>query len=262
MLTDSERKRYSRHLLLGDFGEQGQLLLTKSKVLIVGLGGLGSPAALYLAAAGVGKLIIADGDKLEISNLQRQILFDSQSAGENKANLALERLALINPEIELEAIDQNLSSEEINEYVSDADVVLDCSDNLATRRAVNEACYQNRVPLVSAAAIRWEGHLMVFDFRQPGSPCYECLYPRAGKEPLLNCANSGVVGPVLGILGSMQALEAIKILLGLNSDLQHSDSQQSVCGQLKIFDAKQHQWNSFRIGKKEECLICGKGEKN
>ena len=248
MLSDTERKRYSRHLLLGDIGEEGQLRLTKSKVLIVGLGGLGSPAALYLAAAGVGKLIIADGDELDITNLQRQIMFDTQGVGESKAELAEERLAALNPDIEMEVIDQQLAEEELEAYVPEVDLVLDCSDNLETRRAVNRVCLQHRVPLVAAAAIRWEGHLMVFDFRAPETPCYECLYPVGGPEPVLNCSTSGVVGPVLGILGSMQALEALKLLLGIESGIN---------GQLKIFDGKHHQWNSFAIARKDDCPVCG-----
>ncbi len=247
MLSDSDKKRYSRHLLLDDVGEAGQLKLSKAKVLIVGLGGLGSPVALYLAAAGVGKLIVADGDTLDITNLQRQILFDTASAGESKAELAQQRLSALNPEIDLEVIDYRLEADDLALYIPEVDLVLDCSDNLDTRRAVNRVCQQHKIPLIAAAAIRWEGHLMVFDFRQPESPCYECLYPEGGVEPVLNCSTSGVVGPVLGVLGSLQALEAIKLLLGLPSGIE---------GQLKIFDGKHHQWNSFVINRKENCPVC------
>jgi len=248
MLSKSETKRYSRHLLLDDIGEAGQLALARSRVLVVGLGGLGSPAVLYLAAAGVGKLVIGDGDTLDITNLQRQILFDTHGVGDSKAELAEERLTSLNPEVDLEVIDQQLTNEELEEYIPEVDLVLDCSDNLETRRVVNRICQQQGVPLVAAAAIRWEGHLMVFDFRQPDTPCYECLYPVGGAEPVLNCTTSGVVGPILGILGSMQALEAIKLLLGMNSDIN---------GQLKIFDGKYHQWNSFTVAKKNDCPVCG-----
>jgi sulfur carrier protein ThiS adenylyltransferase len=247
MLSDREKKRYSRHLLLADIGEAGQLKLSQSKVLIVGLGGLGSPVALYLAAAGIGKLLLADGDSLDITNLQRQILFDTDSAGEQKAELAEERLSGLNPEIELEAIDQALTEEDLEEYVPEVDLVLDCSDNLETRKAVNRVCVSQGTPLLSAAAIRWEGHLMMFDFRQPEMPCYECLYPPNAAEPVLNCSTSGVVGPLLGILGSMQALEAIKLLLGMKSDIN---------GKLMMFDGKHHQWQSFRIQKKSSCPVC------
>lgn len=247
MLSDREKKRYSRHLLLGDIGEVGQLKLSQSKVLIVGLGGLGSPVALYLAAAGIGKLLIADGDSLDVTNLQRQILFDTDGAGEKKADLAEERLSRLNPEIDLEVIDHALTEEDLREYVPEVDLVLDCSDNLGTRKAVNRACVAERIPLLSAAAIRWEGHLMMFDYRQPETPCYECLYPPDADEPVLNCSTSGVVGPLLGILGSMQALEAIKLLLGMASDIN---------GKLMMFDGKHHQWHSFRIQKKADCPVC------
>lgn len=248
MLSDQEKKRYSRHLLLGDIGEAGQLKLTQSKVLIIGLGGLGSPVSLYLAASGIGHLLLADGDTLDVTNLQRQVMFDSHDAGESKADLAEARLSGLNPEIEIDVIDQALSEEDLEEYVPEANLVLDCSDNLETRRAVNRVCAENRVPLVSAAAIRWEGHLMLFDFRKPETPCYECLYPSDAIEPVLNCSTSGVVGPLLGILGSMQALEAIKLLLGMDPDLN---------GRLLIFDGKYHQWQNFRIQKKSDCPICG-----
>lgn len=250
ILSLQEKKRYSRHLLLGDIGEKGQSKLAQSKVLIVGLGGLGSPASLYLAASGVGHLLLADGDTLDLTNLQRQVMFDSHGEGELKADLAEARLSDLNPEIELTVIDQALERDDLEAYVPDVDLVLDCSDNLRTRRAINQACVEYQVPLVSAAAIRWEGHLMLFDFRQPDTPCYECLYSETVTEPVLNCSTSGVVGPLLGILGSMQALEAIKLLLGMAPDLN---------GRLLIFDGKCHQWQNFRLQKKENCRVCGNG---
>ena len=248
MLDSKELKRYSRHVLLDDIGEVGQQKLLNASVLVVGLGGLGSPVALYLAAAGVGRIIVADGDTLDVTNLQRQILFDTDGVGEKKADLAEVRLSALNPDIELDVLDEPLGEEELEDYVPEVDLVLDCSDNLDTRRAVNRACRQHGVPLVAAAAIRWEGHLMVFDFSRPETPCYECLYPVGGAEPVLNCSTSGVVGPVLGILGSIQALEAIKLLLGIDSGIN---------GQLKMFDGKYHQWNSFAIARKAGCPVCG-----
>jgi len=249
MLSDRERRRYSRHILLPDIDEGGQQKLLQSTALIVGLGGLGSPAALYLAAAGIGKLLIADGDELEISNLQRQVLFNTESAGENKADLAAERLSQLNPDIDIEAIDERLDGEDLAHYVAEATLVLDCCDNLSTRRQVNRACKQSGVPLVTAAAIRWEGHLSVFDFRDPSQPCYECLYPASGKEPVLNCSTSGVAGPMLGILGAAQALEAIKILLDMPSDTRSS---------LQIFDGRSFRWQRFKISKSSDCPTCGK----
>jgi molybdopterin/thiamine biosynthesis adenylyltransferase len=248
MLSDQEKQRYSRHLLLGDIGEVGQLKLSRSKVLVVGLGGLGSPVALYLAASGIGHLLLADGDTLDVTNLQRQVMFDSRGAGKLKAELAEVRLRDLNPDIEIDVIDQALTEDDLDEYVPEVDLVLDCSDNLKTRKAINRVCANNRIPLVSAAAIRWEGHLMLFDFRRPETPCYECLYPPGSDEPVLNCSTSGVVGPLLGILGSMQALEAIKLLLGMDPDLN---------GRLLIFDGKYHQWQNFRIQKKQDCPVCG-----
>ena len=250
MLSDQEKKRYSRHLLLGDIGEAGQLKLSQSKVLIIGLGGFRSPNEQNLAASGVGHLLLADGDTLDMTNLQRQIMFDSHGAGEPKADLAEARLSDLNPEIEIDVIDQALTQEDLEEYVPEVNLVLDCSDNLETRKAVNRVCAENHTPLVSAAAIRWEGHLMLFDFRKPETPCYECLYPPDATEPVLNCSTSGVVGPLLGILGSMQALEAIKLLLGMDPDLN---------GRLLIFDGKYHQWQNFRIQKKTDCSVCGSG---
>ncbi|WP_461517644.1 HesA/MoeB/ThiF family protein [Porticoccus sp.] len=247
MINSHDRQRYSRHLLLGDIGEAGQQQLLRAKVLIVGLGGLGSPVALYLAAAGVGKLIIADGDHLEVSNLQRQILYDTPSAGESKALLAEQRLMALNPDIDLEVIDEALEESDFSSYIPEVDLVLDCSDNLSTRKAVNRVCAAEGVPLISAAAIRWEGHLMLFDFRRPETPCYECLYPPSAAEPVLNCSTSGVVGPLLGVLGSLQALEALKLLLGLESDIN---------GKLLVFDGRHHQWQRFAIAKHNQCPVC------
>lgn len=248
MISNSERQRYSRHLLLGDIGESGQQRLLRSRVLIVGLGGLGSPVALYLAAAGVGKLLIADGDALEVSNLQRQILYDTADAGEPKAQLAEQRLSALNPGIELDVFDESLTLDEFNLCIPEVDLVLDCSDNLDTRKNVNAVCVREGIPLVSGAAIRWEGHLMVFDFRDGQTPCYECLYSPESAEPVLNCSTSGVVGPVLGVLGSLQALEALKLLLGLPSDIN---------GQLRVFDGRHHEWRHFAIMKRGDCPTCG-----
>lgn len=248
MISNSERQRYSRHLLLGDIGEEGQQRLLRSRVLIVGLGGLGSPVALYLASAGVGQLLIADGDALEVSNLQRQILYDTAGAGEPKAQLAEQRLSALNPDIELNVFDEPLTLDDLNLCIQDVDLVLDCSDNLETRKNVNAVCSREGVPLVSAAAIRWEGHLMVFDFRDGQTPCYECLYPPESTEPVLNCSTSGVVGPVLGVLGSLQALEGMKLLLGLPS---------AINGQLRIFDGRHHEWRHFAITKRPDCPTCG-----
>lgn len=246
MLTDQQTLRYSRHLLLEQVGEQGQIALTNAKVLIIGVGGLGSPAALYLAAAGVGELHLADGDTVELSNLQRQILFAEMDEGEAKVDAAVRRLSELNSEIELQLHPDYISAETIHELVTDMDVVLDCTDNFKIRHLINQACQQAKVPLVSGAAIRFEGQLCVFDFQQHDGPCYNCLYPQGGQEPQMNCANSGVVGPVLGVIASLQALSAIKLIIGL--PVSH--------GQLQLFDGLSGSWQQLNLPKRPGCNIC------
>ncbi|GAA5218109.1 HesA/MoeB/ThiF family protein [Corallincola platygyrae] len=251
MLTSKEQLRYSRHLLLSDIGEAGQLKLKSATVLIVGLGGLGSPAAQYLTAAGVGKLLLADGDSLDSSNLQRQVLYRTEQVGELKAELALEQLESLNDEVQLEAIAEALNEESLATYLPEVDLVLDCTDNFETRHAINRACHHYGVGLISAAAIRFEGQLASFNHRQQdsASPCYHCLYPETGESPTLNCSNSGVVGPLLGILGSMQALEAVKWLL---------EMPVPSLNRLRLFDAKTLEWQNFAISKDPNCPVCAK----
>lgn len=247
MLTDHQTLRYSRHLLLEQVGEQGQLALSRAKVLIIGVGGLGSPAALYLAAAGVGELHLADGDQVELSNLQRQIIFSESDEGEPKVEAAERRLSELNSDIELVLHDEPVHEESLAELVADVDVVLDCTDNFKTRHQINAACQQAQVPLVSGAAIRFEGQLCVFDFKASSGPCYNCLYPQDGAEPQMNCANSGVVGPVLGVIASLQALSAIKLIVGL--PVAH--------GQLQLFDGLTGDWQKFNLPQREGCSVCG-----
>lgn len=214
MLNDQELLRYSRQILLQHIDIDGQLKLKDSRVLIVGLGGLGAPVALYLAAAGVGELHLADFDTVDLTNLQRQIIHDTDSVGMSKVDSALKRLSAINPEIQLIAHRQALDEDSLAAAVSAVDLVLDCSDNFSTREAVNAACVAARKPLVSGAAIRLEGQLSVFDPRRDESPCYHCLYGH-GSEAELTCSEAGVVGPLVGLVGSLQALEALKVLVGL-----------------------------------------------
>ncbi|WP_183134827.1 molybdopterin-synthase adenylyltransferase MoeB, partial [Pseudomonas savastanoi] len=211
MLSDQELLRYSRQILLQHVDIDGQLRLKQSRALIVGVGGLGSPVALYLAAAGVGELHLADFDHVDLTNLQRQIIHDTQSIGQAKVDSALARLKAINPEITLVAHRSALDTDSLEAAVQAVDLVLDCSDNFATREAVNATCVAAGKPLVSGAAIRLEGQLSVFDPRRADSPCYHCLYGH-GSEAELTCSEAGVIGPLVGLVGSLQALEALKLL--------------------------------------------------
>ncbi|MGO2452143.1 molybdopterin-synthase adenylyltransferase MoeB [Pseudomonas taetrolens] len=249
MLTDEELLRYSRQILLQQVDVDGQLKLKNSRVLIVGLGGLGSPVALYLAAAGVGELHVADFDTVDLTNLQRQIVHDTGSVGESKVDSALRRLGAINPEIKLVAHRSALVTDSLADAVAAVDLVLDCCDNFGTREAVNKACVAARKPLVSGAAIRLEGQLSVFDSRQPTSPCYHCLYGRGSDEDL-TCSEAGVLGPLVGLVGSLQALEALKILAGFGEPL---------VGRLLLVDAMTTRFRELRVKRDPACRVCGSG---
>ena len=249
MLTDEELLRYSRQILLQQVDVDGQLKLKNSRVLIVGLGGLGSPVALYLAAAGVGELHVADFDTVDLTNLQRQIVHDTSSVGQSKVDSALRRLEAINPEIKLVAHRSALDTDSLADAVAAVDLVLDCCDNFGTREAVNKACVAARKPLVSGAAIRLEGRLSVFDSRQPTSPCYHCLYGRGSDEDL-TCSEAGVLGPLVGLVGSLQALEALKILAGFGEPL---------VGRLLLVDAMTTRFRELRVKRDPACRVCGSG---
>ena len=246
-MNDDQLLRYSRQIMLPQVDLAGQEKLLTSRALIVGAGGLGSPAAMYLAAAGVGQLAIADFDVVDLSNLQRQLLHHSNDIGREKTASARETLLSINPDIQVTAIPRALQGDELDEQVRLAAVVLDCSDNFATRFTVNTACVRQRTPLVSGAAIRLEGQLAVFDSRKENSPCYNCLY-KEGENEEQTCAETGVLSPLVGIIGSMQALEAIKVVLSLGNDL---------CGRLVIFDALQHEWRTLTLPRDPACPVCG-----
>lgn len=247
MLSDAEMLRYSRHLLLEDIGELGQNELKNSKVLIIGMGGLGSPAALYLAAAGVGSLIIADFDHLEVSNLQRQIAYTTSDIGADKVALMKGRLEQINPEIRVRSINRKMDKEQLLMELMMVNLVLDCTDNMASRQMINAACVAIKVPLIVGAAIRLEGQLMFFEHGKADAACYHCLFPD-NQEQVLNCSNSGVLGPVVGTIGTMQALEAIKHITGLPSGIKNK---------LKLFDGKTLEWQTFAINKDLQCDVCG-----
>ncbi|WP_407331826.1 HesA/MoeB/ThiF family protein [Enterovibrio sp. 27052020O] len=211
-LSDSEFERYSRQIMLSEWGEEGQSRLKQAKVLIVGCGGLGTAASLYLAGAGVGHLVLADDDAVERSNLSRQVAYREDNLGESKARALSAQLMALNTQVQCRAVERHLAGRALDLEVSLADVVLDCSDNMATRQAVNAACSKACTPLVAGAAIGWQGQLMVFDFSASTSPCYHCLFPASSDEPPRNCQSAGVVGPVVGVIGNFQALETLKLL--------------------------------------------------
>ncbi|MDN0112988.1 HesA/MoeB/ThiF family protein [Yersinia mollaretii] len=245
-LSDQDFLRYSRQLLLEDLGPEGQQKLKQASVLIVGLGGLGSPAALYLAAAGVGKLWLADDDALEISNLQRQVLYRTADMGQNKAKLAQRHLQSLNPQIEAITLDQRLAGSPLTEAVAAVDLVLDCCDNMETRHQVNAACVHAGKPLISGSAVGFSGQLLIID-PPYAHGCYACLYPSKETQQR-NCRTAGVLGPVVGVIGTLQALEAIKMLAGLPSALS---------GKLRLFDGKQQSWSTLQLSKASHCPVCG-----
>lgn len=239
-------KRYSRHTSLEQIGELGQQKLRDAHILVIGLGGLGSPAALYLAAAGVGKLTFADFDTVEMSNLQRQIAHNTHRVGELKTASARTACLDINPDCEINTIDYALEEEELNALVPQCNVVLDCSDNFPTRFAVNAACVTHRVPLVSGAAIRFDGQISVYDSRQSSAPCYRCLHNEASTA-IDTCAQAGILGPVVGMVGCVQAIEAIKLLCGIGDTL---------AGRLVLFDGLTMEWNEIQLKRNPNCTVC------
>lgn len=218
-MNDQQLLRYSRHILLNEIGIEGQQRLLEAKVLIIGLGGLGSPAALYLAASGVGQLTLCDHDTVDMSNLQRQIIHRTASIGLSKVASAQAALYDVNPEVECIALAVSADAAQLRELVAKADVVLDCSDNFATRYAVNHACLVRRKPLVSGAAIQFDGQVSVFDFRRADAPCYNCLFPEDSQAAELRCATTGVFAPLVGFIGTLQAAEALKLLIGIERGL-------------------------------------------
>ncbi len=246
-MSGTDFKRYSRQVILREVGVHGQQMLRDSSVLVIGLGGLGSAASLYLAAAGVGRLLLADRDRVELTNLQRQVLYTQADLGRPKTEAARDHLAALNQDVQCDIFEGRLTSERLPQMVQAADVVLDCTDNFPTRFAINEACVRAKKPLVSGAAIRFEGQLAVFDARQPASPCYACLYPQQG-EAQETCEEAGVLGPVVGAIGSLQALAALKLLLGHNGDV----------GRLQVFNAMDLNWRSLTIPRDPRCAVCAK----
>ncbi|WP_220802495.1 molybdopterin-synthase adenylyltransferase MoeB [Pseudomonas sp. NCCP-436] len=247
MLNDEELLRYSRQILLKQIDIDGQMRLRQGRVLIVGMGGLGSPVALYLAAAGVGELHLADFDTVDLTNLQRQILHDTTSVGQAKVDSAMARLTALNPHVRLFAHRQALDADSLAAAVQAVDLVIDCCDNFTTREAVNRACVEAGLPLVSGAAIRLEGQLSVFDSRKADSPCYHCLYGH-GSEAELTCSEAGVAGPLVGLVGSLQALEAMKLLAGFGEPM---------VGRLLLIDALGSRFRELRVRRDPDCAVCG-----
>lgn len=246
-MDDQQLLRYSRQILLPQIDAPGQQTLLDARVLVVGAGGLGSPAAMYLASAGVGHIVIADDDVVELSNLQRQILHGESDLGRPKVESARDTLHDLNPDVAVTTLHTRLDKPGLQEQVEQADLVLDASDNFTTRFAVNAACVQHGTPLVSGAAIRLEGQLSVFIPQRADSPCYRCLY-REGEEPDQTCSDNGILAPVVGVIGSLQALEAIKVLLKIGEPL---------CGRLLIFDALYHEWRNIKLARDPHCPVCG-----
>lgn len=248
-MNDQQLLRYSRHILLPEFGIEGQEALRAAHVLIVGAGGLGSPAAMYLAASGVGTLTLCDGDAVDLTNLQRQLLHRTSAIGQAKAVSARQTLADINPEVNVAAFPRHVDEPLTTELAAQADVVLDCSDNFATRYMLNRVCLKLGKPLVSGAATRFDGQVCVFDFRDARSPCYNCLYPEHHEAEETRCAVMGVFAPLVGVIGAMQAAEALKLLLRAGTPL---------LGRLLITDMLHMQTRTARLQKDAACAVCGK----
>jgi len=246
-MNDDQLLRYSRHILLPEIDIEGQEKLLAARVLVVGAGGLGSPAALYLASAGVGTLVIADGDTVDATNLQRQILHRETTVGLPKVASAVQALAEINPACQVIPLQERLAGPALADQVAAADVVLDCCDNFATRHAVNRACVAAGTPLVSGAAIKFDGQIAVFDPRQGDGPCYHCLFPEAEDVEELRCAVTGVFAPLTGIIGAMQAAEALKLIIGCGKPLS---------GRLLLLDGLRMEWREIRVPRDPACPVC------
>lgn len=245
-MKDEQLLRYSRQIMLPEMDVAGQQQLLDARVLIVGMGGLGCPAAMYLAAAGVGHLTIADDDTVEITNLQRQIAHSDSDLGKSKVDSVRETLLGLNSDVKITAINKRLSQDDLNELVAESDVVVDACDNFTTRFAINRSCLANRKPLVSGAAIRMEGQVAVFDASDPDSPCYQCLY-NEGDDEDASCSTNGVMAPVVGIIGSVQAMETIKLLTNIGTTLS---------GRLLLLDAATMQWQEMKLPRDVNCPAC------
>lgn len=251
-MNDDQLLRYSRQIMLPNFDIDGQQKLLDAHVLIMGLGGLGSPVAMYLAAAGVGKLTLVDFDQVELTNLQRQIIHNTETLNQSKVESAATSIHKLNPGIETVCINQKLEETELQNLLADVSLLVDATDNFASRFMINRACYNTHTPLVSGAAIRMEGQVSVFDFSDPESPCYRCLYDEEGDEDT-SCSENGVMAPMVGIIGSIQAMEAIKLI---------SNYGETLTGKLLISDAMYQEWRSMKFKKAPNCPVCGNKHNN
>ena len=246
-MNDEQLLRYGRQIMLQQVDIQGQQRLLDSSVIIIGIGGLGSPAALYLTACGVGEIVIVDDDKVELTNLQRQIIHSNNHLGQLKVDSAAEAMNSINPEVKVSVVTERITGEKLKRSIQRADIVIDATDNLDSRLEINRYCYSTRTPLVSASAIRWEGQLAVFDSRRQNSPCYQCLYGSMG-EVGQSCSENGVMGPVVGMLGCMQANEAVKLITKAGT---------SLVGRVLMLDALNTEWQFVRLKRDPACSVCG-----
>ena len=249
-MDDRQLLRYSRHILLPQIGVEGQQKLLSGRALVIGAGGLGSPVALYLASAGVGRIILCDNEEVDLTNLQRQIVHRTESIGLKKVDSARKTLADINPDVEVVTLAERVGDQQLRTLAEQADVVIDGSDNFATRHAVNRACVELRKPLVSGAAVRFDGQIAVFDLRAPDSPCYACLFPEQGESEDVRCAVMGVFAPLTGIVGSIQAAEALKLL---------SETGETLTGKLMLLDALTMQVRTIKLARDPACTVCGTG---
>lgn len=248
-MNDDQLLRYSRHLLLDDLGVEGQRRLLAAHVLVIGAGGLGSPVALYLGTAGIGRLTLVDHDTVDLTNLQRQIAHDLSRVGQPKADSAAQSVRAINPDVQVVALQQRADAATLARLVADADVVVDCTDNFATRQAINAACVAHRRPLVAGAAIGFDGQVSVYDPRDGASPCYACLFPPDAPVEEVRCATMGVFAPLVGIVGAVQAAEALKLVAGIG---------RSLAGRLQMLDARTMEWTEIRLARSAACPICGR----
>lgn len=246
-MNDDQLLRYSRHILLDDIGIEGQQRLLAAHVLVIGAGGLGSPVALYLASAGIGRLTLVDDDCVDLTNLQRQIAHTTARVGEAKVASASAAVQALNPDVRLVGLRERAGADRLPGWVAEADVVIDCSDNFFTRHAVNAACVRHRKPLVAGAAVAFDAQVSVYDVREAANPCYACLFPADGASTDAACATMGVFAPLVGIIGSMQAAEALKLLVGIGP---------SLAGRLLMLDARSMQWTELRVGRADDCLVC------
>ncbi|QTN25792.1 molybdopterin-synthase adenylyltransferase MoeB [Rhizobacter sp. AJA081-3] len=246
-MSDEQLLRYSRHILLDEIGVEGQQKLLEAHALVIGAGGLGSPVALYLGTAGVGTITLVDHDTVDVTNLQRQIAHTLERVGQPKVGSAARAIAAINPEVRVVGLQERADAQRLDALVAAADVVLDCSDNFSTRHAVNAACVAHRKPLVSGAAIGFDGQISVYDTRADNNPCYACIFPPEATFEEVRCATMGVFAPLVGIIGTMQAAEALKLLAGVGS---------SLAGRLQMLDARSMEWNEIRVARAPKCPVC------